>query len=662
MSYPAGWDLVNVTGTYIGKNGVPCVGSVTFSSPQLVLRSGTIVPAADIVFTLVNGAFTGQIPATDDPNASPTGWVYTVTENVPGGRQGYQIVAPNASPGIDLSTVVPVTMPMPPTFGFPYVTLAQLSGTSVGNGAYLIGYQSPLSGSVARTLQSKEQDVVSVLDFMTTAQIADVRAGTLTQDVTAAIQAACNSGASEIKFPAGAYLISSTITPAANQALVGVSYKWDSTSTYIKAAAGMNAPLFKFTSSGTLSGLTIHGTAGAGTPSQALVYINNTNSVVLRSVFFNGGYDLVLVDGTSFYTDIVDCVFYSAYRSQLYCNSATSSGCDLIVRGCRFLAVGAITPSYCAYFNGLGSLIMSDCQFSVDNPSGAALFLDQPATAFGGAQFVGCVFECGNATAPAVYVKGSGPTPWTYMQFVNCLMTASGGPALRADYCNRLSVNGCVLSSPGATGSYFIPASGTVSDFVFVDVDFEGNAGNAPAQCGTPVSLSGSFVSCRWLGSAPMVDYSNAASGNVGYLDVYGRALGSNATPIKLNTELSVPGTRMIDTAWSTYTPSVGATSGSITTSSATGYYKRVGTVMHVLISVTITTNGTGAGGVTCSLPIASVNSPVTLSGREVGVSGKTVMGYVGAGGATLGVYFYDNTYPGANSANIVISGSYQTG
>lgn len=165
MSYPIGWDLVNITGTYIGRNGVPCVGSVTLSSPQLVLRSGTIVPAADIVFDLVNGAFSGQIPATDDPNANPSGWTYTVTENVPGGRQGIQIVAPHTSPGIDLSTVVPVTMPMPPTFGFPYVTLSQLAGTAVGDGAYLIGYQLSATGSSARTVQAKLQETVFVEDF-----------------------------------------------------------------------------------------------------------------------------------------------------------------------------------------------------------------------------------------------------------------------------------------------------------------------------------------------------------------------------------------------------------------------------------------------------------------------------------------------------------------
>ncbi|MSQ19006.1 MAG: hypothetical protein EXR39_05475 [Betaproteobacteria bacterium] len=64
--------------------------------------------------------------------------------------------------------------------------------------------------SAARSHRSKLADVVSVFDFMTPAQIADVQAGTLLVDVNAAIQAAINSRQS-LHFPAGKYLISKSL-------------------------------------------------------------------------------------------------------------------------------------------------------------------------------------------------------------------------------------------------------------------------------------------------------------------------------------------------------------------------------------------------------------------------------------------------------------------
>lgn len=63
------------------------------------------------------------------------------------------------------------------------------STLSASTGAGLVGLIQSGTGSVARTVQDKERDVVSVFDFMTSAQIADVRAGTLTLDVAAPIQA-----------------------------------------------------------------------------------------------------------------------------------------------------------------------------------------------------------------------------------------------------------------------------------------------------------------------------------------------------------------------------------------------------------------------------------------------------------------------------------------
>src|SRR5262245_10608589 len=46
------------------------------------------------------------------------------------------------------------------------------------------------TGAVTRTVQDKLEDIVSVFDFMTAAEIADVKARTLSVNVTTAVQAA----------------------------------------------------------------------------------------------------------------------------------------------------------------------------------------------------------------------------------------------------------------------------------------------------------------------------------------------------------------------------------------------------------------------------------------------------------------------------------------
>jgi hypothetical protein len=65
------------------------------------------------------------------------------------------------------------------------------------------------SGAVQRTVQSKLRETVSVFDFMTAAQIADVQARTYTLDVSAAITAAMASGNKTILFPDGGYRVNS---------------------------------------------------------------------------------------------------------------------------------------------------------------------------------------------------------------------------------------------------------------------------------------------------------------------------------------------------------------------------------------------------------------------------------------------------------------------
>lgn len=77
-----------------------------------------------------------------------------------------------------------------------------------------VGFIADAVGAVTRTMQGKARDTVSVLDFMTAAQIADVQARTRTLDVSTPIQAAVTNAllnGKDVFFPAGDYLVGTQI-------------------------------------------------------------------------------------------------------------------------------------------------------------------------------------------------------------------------------------------------------------------------------------------------------------------------------------------------------------------------------------------------------------------------------------------------------------------
>lgn len=112
MSFPSGWALVPVHGTYLSRDGSPLAGTIRFRSGQVTLGDGSVVTPVDFVFTLdATGSFSGELPATDDPNFVPTNWAYSVYESVPGGRKPFSIFVPYESQGIDMSTAAPVVPP-----------------------------------------------------------------------------------------------------------------------------------------------------------------------------------------------------------------------------------------------------------------------------------------------------------------------------------------------------------------------------------------------------------------------------------------------------------------------------------------------------------------------------------------------------------------------
>jgi hypothetical protein len=111
------------------------------------------------------------------------------------------------------------------------------NNTNIALGDALVGFKQAnssglLSGAVAKTVHQKLTDAVSVFDFLTTAQIADVQTNGGAVDVTSAVQNALNN-AGNIYFPAGTYVISSTLNVLSNTCLdfgaATISYNCGST-------------------------------------------------------------------------------------------------------------------------------------------------------------------------------------------------------------------------------------------------------------------------------------------------------------------------------------------------------------------------------------------------------------------------------------------------
>ena len=93
--------------------------------------------------------------------------------------------------------------------------VVRLTALLAAAGSTLVGYIAAGTGAVLRTLQDKLRERVSVKDFGAV--------GDGTNDDTAAIQAAVNSGAGSVYFPDGVYKITNTITFSTLQSLYGTS-------------------------------------------------------------------------------------------------------------------------------------------------------------------------------------------------------------------------------------------------------------------------------------------------------------------------------------------------------------------------------------------------------------------------------------------------------
>lgn len=112
---------------------------------------------------------------------------------------------------------------------------------------------------------------------------------------------------------------------------------------------------------------------------------------------------------------------------------------------------------------------------------------------------------------------------------------------------------------------------------------------------------------------------------------------------------------------WIVYSPTVTSAAGTLTTlGTVSARYLRMGKTVFLEYDISITTNGTGSGSISVTLPINAAAFAHCGAGRENSVSGKMLQGTIAVSGTIMTLRFYDNTYPGANGCRFFGSMFYE--
>jgi hypothetical protein len=159
------------------------------------------------------------------------------------------------------------------------------------------------------------------------------------------------------------------------------------------------------------------------------------------------------------------------------------------------------------------------------------------------------------------------------------------------------------------------------------------------------------------------VDGGVASSDSPGRLEFHTTADGSATLTERMRIDNAglITGTGTSLGAWTSWTPTVTAQTGTFTTI-ATAYarYCQVGKIVHCRLEINITTNGTAAGDVRFTLPITQSGTGRNNGvGREHAVTGDALI--VQTISTTQAIILEeDNTYPGGNGHLLNLNLTYE--
>lgn len=524
------------------------------------------------------------------------------------------------------------------------------SGTGLGVGAGLIEYDPPFTGAVTSnyTVADKLSQCVSVKDFGAV--------GDGVTDDTTAIQNAIDSLPSTggaLYFPTGTYLVSSAITINKPGVYYGDGWATNIRSTSASAniftctdAEQIQIEQMRFTSSVTRSGGWYVDVAASANRFRLSDFamdgaIGGIRTAAVATATFERG-------------QILNCVATTGVAVRI------NAGFDVTVRD-------IICDQGAEIFAGVlikqaGDVTLEDLQLL---NAGQALYLEPNAGQVISSLWANnCFFD--NATRGAYLFANGGTIVRTL--FDQCWFSSSIAEGVRLSATGGGSIsgtdfNGCHVFQNSGDGISITSTS--VTDTRIHDCSIAANAGNGVSVAAGVGSVS--IQDCR-IGNC------GGLSGNAGFgvalivgagnnIQVLGNDLrgntGANLSNAATGANIIVANNLGANEVWTSYTPTVGAASGTITTlGTVSGAYQKIGKQLFLQLVIPITTNGTAAIANTATLPsgmLAAIDC--VIAGRENSVSGAMLQGIILATSGTISITRYDNAYAGADGTRFVMTG-----
>jgi len=246
--------------------------------------------------------------------------------------------------------------------------------------------------------------------------------------------------------------------------------------------------------------------------------------------------------------------------------------------------------------------------------------------------------------------------------FVNAGIDQSGQSGIYVDgnfssaqFCNSYTLGYAAINKHGIE----CPAWSCLLDLT--NIRITNSLENAVRVTGsnTTITLAQVRVELWNLSNAGHVAFSAPAAGSSLILLterpqlIGGNGAGAVSSPVEVRSD-----------TWVSYTPTITSTIGTITSYTASGTYKIVGTTVYFRTAITITNAGTGAGVVQATTPTpAAVVIPEVFSiyGRETLINGQALAGEVqwAAGNSRIDIVKYNATTAIATGAVLQVAGFY---